>query len=66
MPQKAAVLPSVDRVLQTPAVQALGVQYSHTAVVNAIRSLLSDMRQAMLEGAQMPAEALQAPSLTRL
>src|SRR3989442_1944158 len=48
-----------------PAVQALGAQYSHTAVVHAIRSLLSEMRQAMLEGAALPAEARQAPSLTR-
>src|SRR2546428_6424356 len=48
-----------------PAVQALGAQYSHTAVVRAIRSLLSEMRQAMLEGAALPAEALQALSLAR-
>src|SRR5256712_13440310 len=46
-----------------PAVQALAAQYSHTAVVHAIRSLLSEMRQAMLEGAAPPAEALQALSL---
>src|SRR5207249_10337494 len=45
-----------------PAVQVLAAQYSHTAVVHAIRSLLSDMRQTMLEGA-MPAEAWQALSL---
>ena len=64
-PQIAAVLPSVDRVLQTPAVQALAAQYSHTAVVHAVRSLLSEMRQAMLEGAALPAEARQALSLTR-
>src|SRR5207245_363371 len=63
-PQIAAVLPAVDRVLQMPAVQALAAQYSHTAVVHAIRSLLSEMRQAMLEGA-MPAEAWHALSLTR-
>src|SRR2546422_5398036 len=48
-----------------PAVQALAAQYSHTAVVHAIRSLLSEMRQAMLEGAALPAEARQAPSLAR-
>src|SRR3989442_603644 len=48
-----------------PAVQALAAQYSHTAVVHAIRSLLSEMRQAMLEGAALPAEARQALSLTR-
>src|SRR2546426_4942342 len=48
-----------------PAVQALAAQYSPTAVVHAIRSLLSEMRQAMLEGAALPAEARQAPSLTR-
>src|SRR6266849_10215668 len=48
-----------------PAVQALGLQHSHTAVVHAIRSLLSEMRQARLEGAALPAEALQALSLTR-
>src|SRR5439155_1083399 len=64
-PQTASVLPSVDRVLQMSSVQALGAQYSHTAVVHAIRSLLSEMRQAMLEGAALPAEARQALSLTR-
>src|SRR6266571_5675565 len=48
-----------------PAVQALAAQYSHTAVVHAIRSLLSEMRQAMLGGAALPAEAPQEPSLTR-
>ncbi len=48
-----------------PAVQALAAQYSHTAVVHAIRSLLSEMRQAMLEGAALPAEARQALSLAR-
>ena len=52
-PQIAAVLPAVDRVLQMPAVQALGAQYGHTAVVHAIRSLLSEMRQAMLDGAAL-------------
>jgi L-seryl-tRNA(Ser) seleniumtransferase len=64
-PHIAAVLPSVDRVLQMPAVQALAAQYSHTAVVHAIRSLLSEMRQAMLEDAVMPTEARHALSLTR-
>ncbi len=52
-PQIAAVLPAVDRVLQMPAVQALGAQYGHTAAVHAIRSLLSEMRQAMLDGAAL-------------
>ena len=64
-PQIAAVLPAVDRVLQMPAVQALGAQYGHTAVVHAIRSLLSEMRQAMLDGVALPAETLQAPSLAQ-
>src|SRR5439155_14315243 len=62
-PQIAAVLPSVDRVLQTPAVQALAAQYSHTAVVHAIRSLLSEMRQAMREDASLSPEAWQERSL---
>src|SRR5947199_320264 len=48
-----------------PAVQSLAAQSRHTAVVHAIRSLLSEMRQAMLEGAALPAEARQAPSLAR-
>src|SRR5512132_4463934 len=48
-----------------PGVQVLAAQYSHTAVVHAIRSLLSDMRQAMLEDAVMPAEAGQALSLAQ-
>jgi L-seryl-tRNA(Ser) seleniumtransferase len=64
-PQIAAVLPAVDCVLQMPAVQALGARYGHTAVVHAIRSLLSEMRQAMLNGAALPVEALQEPQLAR-
>src|SRR2546428_2220532 len=48
-----------------PAVQVLAAQYSHTAVVHVIRSLLSELRQTMLEGAALPAEARQAPSLAR-
>ncbi|MHB8668554.1 MAG: L-seryl-tRNA(Sec) selenium transferase [Burkholderiales bacterium] len=48
-----------------PAVQALGAQHGHTAVVHAIRSLLSEMRQAMLDGAALSVEALQEPSLAR-
>mgnify|MGYP001563877004 CR=1 FL=1 len=48
-----------------PAVQALGAQYGHIAVVHAIRSLLSEMRQAMLDGVALPVEALQEPSLAR-
>ena len=48
-----------------PAVQALAAQYSHTAVVHAIRSLLSAMRQTVLEGAEPPAEAEQAPFLAQ-
>src|SRR5438552_7895959 len=46
-----------------PAVQALAAQYSHTAVVHAIRSLLSEMRQAMREDASLSAEAWQERSL---
>jgi len=54
-PQKiAAVLPAVDRVLQMPAVQALGVQYGRTAVVHAIRSLFAEMRRVMLDGGAFP------------
>ncbi|MHB8623719.1 MAG: L-seryl-tRNA(Sec) selenium transferase [Sulfuricaulis sp.] len=64
-PQLAAVLPAVDRVLQMPAVQALGAQYGHTSVVHAIRSLLSEMRHAMLSGDVFAAETLQEPLLAR-
>ena len=48
-----------------PAVQVLGAHYGHTAVVHAIRSLLSEMRQAMLDGAALSFEALQEPWLAR-
>ncbi len=48
-----------------PAVQALGAQYGHTAVVHAIRSLLSEMRQAMLDGVALSVEVLQELSLAR-
>jgi L-seryl-tRNA(Ser) seleniumtransferase len=58
-------LPAVDRVLRIPAVQLLAAQYSHTAVVHAVRSLLSDMREALREGTAPPSEVLDAPSLAR-
>ncbi len=64
-PQHAVALPAVDRVLRLPAVQALVAQYGHTTVVHVVRALLSDMRQEILDGAELPAEATCEPALAR-
>jgi L-seryl-tRNA(Ser) seleniumtransferase len=47
------------------AIQPLRVQYGHTALVQAIRSLISEMRQAVLAGAVLPAEAIQEAHLAQ-
>jgi len=52
-PQPAAVLPAVDRVLNRPAVQLLLAQYGHTAVANAVRAVLSELRDALRAGASL-------------
>ncbi len=62
-PQDAAVLPAVDRVLRFPALQLLIIQHGHTAVVRAVRTVLAQMRQFMLQGAVLPADAVQETAL---
>ncbi len=64
-PQGVGVLPAVDRVLRLPAMDALVVEYGRTAVVRAIRSLLSETRQAIREGIMLHAEALQESAIVR-
>jgi L-seryl-tRNA(Ser) seleniumtransferase len=45
-------LPSVDRLLQEPAIQALDAEHGHTATVDAIRTVLDDTRRAIMAGAK--------------
>lgn len=62
-PQDVAVIPSVDRVLRLPAVQPLIFRYGHTAVVRAVRAVLSQMRQALLQSVVLHSDAVQEPAL---
>jgi len=64
-PQTAVILPAVDRVLHMPAVETLVAQYGHSAVVHVVRSLFSEIRHAMREGAVLPVEAMQEPRLAQ-
>lgn len=64
-PQRAVMLPAVDRVLSLPAVECLCAQYGHTAVTRVVRSLLAELREALLAGSSVPAEALGEVSLAQ-
>ncbi len=64
-PQTAVILPAVDRVLRMPAVETLVAQYGHSAVVHVVRSLFSEIRHLMREGAVLPIEAVQEPRLAQ-
>ena len=48
-------LPSVNRILQDPAVQALIAERGHDATVDAVRIVLEDTREAVRSGADLPA-----------
>jgi L-seryl-tRNA(Ser) seleniumtransferase len=49
-PARAADIPSLDRLLNAPAMQAVLRQYGHTQVVAALRKHLDGLRQAALAG----------------
>ena len=63
-------LPSVNAVLDLPAIQALQPQHAHDLVVAAIRQELDDVRQRLSQGDQLDgfgdAEALSARVIARL
>ena len=68
-------LPSVDRLLQEPAIQALVTEHGHETIVQGIRAVLEQARHAIRSGASVPTRAalvqatqahLAAQSLTRL
>ncbi len=44
-------LPAVDRLLHTPAVQALAAEHGHTLIAGQARALLAELRQQALAGA---------------
>jgi L-seryl-tRNA(Ser) seleniumtransferase len=63
-------LPSVNEILETPAVQALAGSHAHAAVVAAVRQELADLRQRLARGGptdgQAGPEALAARVVERL
>lgn len=50
-------LPSVDKLLQSPEVQVLLPEHGHELAVAAVQEVLTDARQATLEGATCPTAA---------
>jgi len=50
-------LPSVDRVLRTPAGTIAASRFGHDATVNAVRTTIAALRQAMRDGTGPPADA---------
>jgi L-seryl-tRNA(Ser) seleniumtransferase len=49
-------LPSVDRLLQEPAVQALAAEHGHDATAETIRAVLDRTRGTILSGADAPSQ----------
>ena len=47
-------LPSVDRLLQLPVVEGLVAEHGHDETVDAIRAVLDETRQHILDGASPP------------
>ncbi len=60
----AARLPAVDRVLGTPALKALIVEYGSTAATKAVRAAIDALRPAALAG-QVAAEDLQPDAIAQ-
>ena len=54
MQKELRKLPSVDKLLQEEAVQALAEARSHELAVEAVREALESARQAILEGSPCP------------
>ncbi len=46
-------LPSVNEILELPGVRALGPDYSHEAIVTAVRQELADLRNYVKQGADL-------------
>ena len=58
---RLAAIPSVERVLQTPEVTALGEAYGRTLVTEVVREVTAALRRALADGARAPdADRLQA------
>src|SRR5688572_7883717 len=49
-------IPSIDRLLQRPRIQALIDEYGRTAVVGALRSAADDLRRLMSTGQPQPSD----------
>ncbi len=47
-------LPSLDRLLQSPSLQALTAEYGHETVVDGLRTVLNRARRAILDGGEAP------------
>jgi L-seryl-tRNA(Ser) seleniumtransferase len=65
MPEDLRRLPSVDQLLQEPALLALTAQYSRAAVVDGIRSALDAVRDGARSGAPLPTRSALAQSCVR-
>ena len=60
----AARLPSVDKLLQSPAVQALQADYGRMATTDAVRQVLEGLRQQLRAGQPLSAETVSLDELT--
>ncbi|MGQ9585042.1 MAG: L-seryl-tRNA(Sec) selenium transferase [Anaerolineae bacterium] len=58
-------LPSVDRLLSHPALQDAAMEFGREALVEAIRRVLAEAREAIQEGQQGPAEAVLVSAIQR-
>ena len=56
-------IPSVDRVLNMDATQALIAEYGRTPVVMSIRSILAAMRDSVTRGDVLPHDTVSEPAI---
>ncbi|MGB1286946.1 MAG: L-seryl-tRNA(Sec) selenium transferase [Aggregatilineales bacterium] len=52
--EKLRQLPAIDKVLQTTTAQTLITQYTRTTVLDALRDMLSEIRERLLSGEDVP------------
>ncbi len=58
-----AAIPSVDRILNMSATQALIAEHGRPSVLSAVRSLLAGMRDGMARGTDLPPDAFSEPRI---
>ena len=62
-PSNLAAIPSVDRVLREPAVDALSESYGRPATTGAVREVLADLRSAVKAGRDLKPKAREPDAL---